>query len=162
MKKLLFITNRKLIHSIYVPEQCLTMIKKLIVETLYGNYSILCGGVLYKIEYTRELGLYYNTFDPTVNIDISQTDNGSEIEIFFEINGTAKKFSKFVYSLLLIFELVFVASEVLTGTISNVLLLMLPLEMLMVWHIVVNMGFAITIKRYTKKFDATLQKNSTA
>lgn len=156
MKKSLFITNRKLMHSAYMPKQCLTIINRLIQETLYGKYSILCCGVLSKVEHTREIGLYYNTFDPTVNIDISQIENGSEIEMLFEINRSAKRFSKFLYSLLLAFELAFVACEVLSGAISNVLLLLLPLEMLLICYTVVNIGFSITIKRYTKKFDEAL------
>lgn len=158
MKNSLFITNSRLIHSPYVPEQCLTLIKSLIVNALYGEYSISCGGVTRRPEHPRKPGLYYNSFAPAVNIDISQAEHGSEIDMSFEINRTVKRFSKFFYSLLIVLELILVACETMTGAISNVPLLLLPLEMLLVCHAVLTIGFAIAFKRHAKKFDEVLCK----
>ena len=57
---------------------------------------------------------------------------------------------KFLYLFLIVFEIVFALCEVLSGVIPNVLLLMLPMEMLLVCHAMVNIGFSLMVKRYMK------------
>lgn len=156
MNRLFHIYARKLIYSAYMPEHCLTIILRIIEESLCGKYLISYDGVLTELENTREIGLYYNAFVPTANIYIRQTDNGSEVNLFFEVNTISKRFSKFLYLFMIAFELIFVLCEVLSNAISNVLLLFLPLEMLLTCHVIMNICFILTVKRYIKMFDNAL------
>lgn len=157
MNKLFDISAKKLMHSPYMPQQCIMIIDRLVQESVCGKCSVLCDGVLNDIEYTHKINFCYNTFVPTTNICISKEKDGSEIGLIFEINRTAKRFLKFLYSFMITFELVFILCEVISGAISDLLLLLLPVEMLLACHAMVSIGFLMMVKRDIKRFEVALK-----
>ena len=157
MNALFHISTQKLIHSTYKPEQCLTIIDRLVQEAALGKCSVMCEGRLIESKCNNDVGLYYNSFVPTTNICINKTENGSEIVLLFEMSRAERNFLKFLYLFLIVFEIVFALCEVLSGAIPNVLLLMLPMEMLLVCHAMVSIGFALMVKRYMKRLELQLR-----
>ena len=137
MNVLFHMSTQKLIHSTYTPEQCVTIINRLAQEYALGKCSVMYEGRLIESKCSRNVGLYYNSFAPTTNICINKAENGSEIVLLFEMSRAERIFLKFLYLFLIVFEIVFALCEVLSGAIPNVLLLMLPMEMLAPkfrWH----------------------------
>lgn len=157
MNVLFHISTQKLIHSTYTPEQCVTTIDGLVQDAALGKCSVMCEGRLVESKCTHDIGLYYNSFTPTTNICINKTENGSEIVLLFEMSRVERIFLKFLYLFLIVLEIVFALCEVLSGAIPNVLLLMLPMEMLLVCHAMVIIGFALMVKRYMKRLEAAIK-----
>lgn len=157
MNVLFHISTQKLIHCTCTPEQCLTIIDRLAQESALGKCSVMREGKLIESKCTHDVGLYYNSFAPTTNICINKTENGSEIVPLFEMSRAERIFLKFLYLFLIVFEIVFALCEVLSGAIPNVLLLMLPMEMLLVCHAMVSIGFALMVKRYMKRLEAAIK-----
>lgn len=157
MNVLFNISTQKLIHSTYTPEKCVTTIDRLVQKAALGKCSVMCEGRLIESKCTHDIGLYYNSFAPTTNICINKTGNGSEIVLLFEMSRAERIFLKFLYLFLIVFEIVFALCEVLSGAIPNVLLLMLPMEMLLVCHAMVSIGFALMVKRYMKRLEAAIK-----
>ena len=157
MNVLFHMSTQKLIHSTYTPEQCVTIINRLAQEYALGKCSVMYEGSLIESKCSRNVGLYYNSFAPTTNICINKAENGSEIVLLFEMSRAERIFLKFLYLFLIVFEIVFALCEVLSGAIPNVLLLMLPMEMLLVCHAMVNIGWSLMVKRYMKRLEAVIK-----
>lgn len=156
MEMMLFPIRSSRIHSSSDQAKCLSTIREIIENSPDGDYLVLCDGNTYSFGRRRKLSLYFNIFYPAERIHIIGNRHGAVLEFFYEVNHTAKRFTKVFSFLLLGLELVLIMSVLAGNQIGPFPLLILPIEILIAWYAVLCSGFAIVMRRYDKLFHKVL------
>ena len=96
----------KVIEGYIEQNICFTRIEKEVNEQLFGDFTISADCLRTHILHKRPITLYYNSFNPMVEINISQIDQISKCDLYFAVNRKMRVFCN-------VFNMFLIALEVL-------------------------------------------------
>ena len=80
---------------------CFTRIEKEVNKQLFGDFTISTDCLHTHISHKRPISLYHNSFNPMVEISISQMDQISRCDLYFATNRQTQVFCN-IFNILLI------------------------------------------------------------
>ncbi len=139
----------KVIEGYIEQNICFTRIEKEVNEQLFGDFTISADCLRTHILHKRPITLYYNSFNPMVEINISQIDQISKCDLYFAVNRKMRVFCN-VFNMFLIALEVLLAAFCAGAGDMRIALLLLPMGMMIVCNAVVNIVFNIMVEQYTR------------